>query len=1125
MRSSKQIALVSSLIVIFVSGAFSQGFDFVPQKGHKDAIESIQYSPDGKKILSLGILDNKMTLWDVATGKEYASVVDKVYKIYSAVIAPDGKSIVAARSNKKVIEILDFATLKPAREFGGYGMQIDKLMPTPDSRHCLALFSAYGYPQDYKLIDLGTGAARYEGKTKETIVASALSADGRFFALSDFKGKVFLHDQATGKEIGSFEVKDTYINALCFSPDGNSLGGGASKGEFFLWSTERLALTRSASAHNSGIRSCAFSPDGRRIFLCGEGSSIAALDSATLAPLFDAKRPEWVLALSASPDGGSVAIGDRIGSISILDAFSGTETKTLGGRGGNVKNVAFNPKRNELVHDSYSDVRAVSMDSLNSSIVAEVQKKSYTGYGSTKSANESNIQEMAFSKDGRYLATNSIDELEIRVFDGTTYKQIGAIAYDRFFEHETFTFLPDGSALVCGVKDRKNERIDLCFYELPGMKKTRTIPTKITSSYGIEKIVVAPDQGRIAALGYSDSLMPYFIWDLASGEPVAQPKLKSYRDIWELGKGFAVYPVSACADFSRDGTFVAAGDTKGFVRLYDASSGAQVWAAKIYPDFGGGTFIVKALRYDPEGRHLVAAGMGADIVVLDPKTGAVERRLKGHLDTVNSLDFSADGKILASASDDSFVKLWDYASGEARLNFVSSGPEDWLAFSDEGFFDGSRNGGDGVAIVARETKAVYNVDQFAIEMNRPDRLLAKAGSKDAELIDHFQAQYLRRIRKFGLSAANAGTDGLPTCAITSVARDGDRLDLGFSLRSEKRQLLSYNVYVNNVPLFGSLGKKLSGRLAEIKEKIELGAGNNKIEVSAIDEAGLESYRASASIPNQRKPKADLYYIGFGVSKYADSRLDLNYADKDAADLASALKKRGANFGTVNAHTFLNEAATVANVKRAREILAKSKPDDVVILFIAGHGMHDKDKDSTYYFLTHETKLDDLAGSAADFELIEGILQGIPARNKLFLMDTCESGEVEEETERSMVAFETKNKNAVSRSIPGARGLMVVGEERKVRTHLFDRNRFIYNDLSRRSGAIVLSSCKGGEYSYEDSTLKNGYFTSKLKEILAKEKYLSVDALNGYVMSEVPKMSGNLQNPTVDRDNIYQKFGF
>ncbi len=37
--------------------------------------------------------------------------------------------------------------------------------------------------------------------------------------------------------------------------------------------------------------------------------------------------------------------------------------------------------------------------------------------------------------------------------------------------------------------------------------------------------------------------------------------------------------------------------------------------------------------------------------------------------------------------------------------------------------------------------------------------------------------------------------------------------------------------------------------------------------------------------------------------------------------------------------------------------------------------------------------------------------------------------------------------------------------------------------------------------------------------------VSTDELRDYVNTQVARASGDLQHPTVDRDNIYQKFGF
>jgi uncharacterized caspase-like protein len=93
-----------------------------------------------------------------------------------------------------------------------------------------------------------------------------------------------------------------------------------------------------------------------------------------------------------------------------------------------------------------------------------------------------------------------------------------------------------------------------------------------------------------------------------------------------------------------------------------------------------------------------------------------------------------------------------------------------------------------------------------------------------------------------------------------------------------------------------------------------------------------------------------------------------------------------------------------------------------------------------------------------------------------------------------------------------------------------RDRFIYKDLFRRSGAVVLSSSRGSELSYEKDELENGLFTEYVLRALSskeadtdKDDRVSTDELRDYVSRSVSTASGGLQNPVVDRDNIEARF--
>ncbi|MDC0673222.1 hypothetical protein [Nannocystis radixulma] len=70
----------------------------------------------------------------------------------------------------------------------------------------------------------------------------------------------------------------------------------------------------------------------------------------------------------------------------------------------------------------------------------------------------------------------------------------------------------------------------------------------------------------------------------------------------------------------------------------------------------------------------------------------------------------------------------------------------------------------------------------------------------------------------------------------------------------------------------------------------------------------------------------------------------------------------------------------------------------MVVFVAGHGMLDTNLDD--YFVTHDFERERPNVRGLSYEQLESLLDGIPARRKLMMMDTCHSGEVDEDAIRT-----------------------------------------------------------------------------------------------------------------------------
>src|SRR4029079_10177412 len=91
----------------------------------------------------------------------------------------------------------------------------------------------------------------------------------------------------------------------------------------------------------------------------------------------------------------------------------------------------------------------------------------------------------------------------------------------------------------------------------------------------------------------------------------------------------------------------------------DPSSAQKLFSLKGHRDY------VLSVAFSADGKQLASGSQDKTIRVWEAVTGKEVRTLMGHTAAVRSVAFSPDGKQLASGSLDETLKLWVVATGEA----------------------------------------------------------------------------------------------------------------------------------------------------------------------------------------------------------------------------------------------------------------------------------------------------------------------------------------------------------------------------------------------------------------------------------------------------------------------------
>jgi len=301
------------------------------------------------------------------------------------------------------------------------------------------------------------------------------------------------------------------------------------------------------------------------------------------------------------------------------------EVKTFSGHSSWVQSVAFSPDGKFLASGSYDNT--IKIWNINT----DEEIRTLTGHGK-------GINSVAFSPDGKFLASGS-DDNTIKIWNINIGREIRTLA-GHSNSVTSIAYSPDGKFLASACSSSTK------IWDALTGKEIKTF----NYNHGGNFVAFSPD-GKLLAGGNIDNTIK--IWDIHTGKEI---KTLSGHSSWVQSVAFNV-----------NGNLLASGSNDHSIKIWDIHTGKEIKTLKKHQNS------VKYITFSPDGKFLASGSWDNTIKIWDVHTWKNIKDFKGHDKGVQTLAFSVDGNLLASGSTDKSIKIWRNLIGRTKKQIQVTG--------------------------------------------------------------------------------------------------------------------------------------------------------------------------------------------------------------------------------------------------------------------------------------------------------------------------------------------------------------------------------------------------------------------------------------------------------------------